>query len=291
MVATQTNGQKGTSLKASTSNGTHGDAVVFAKMDSLQNQLNQVMLMLQNPQVSLPNGHIVTVTTLGSVRVKPNLVLHNVFYIPSFAYNLLSGNNKRIAHGILSDGLYIIKPNTASAPTPTEFSQSFPTTILSHSSNLHLWHARLGHPSTHVIKQMKNLPHFTTDVSKLHCTICPIAKQTALPFPSSSSYANALFELIHADTWGPYKHLTLNNYKYFLTLVDDYSRTTWTFLIPTKNHVTSTLKNFYSYVTTQFHTAIKVLRSDNGTEFTNNSLTTFLQNKGITHKTPTKWQS
>ncbi|GKD67504.1 cysteine-rich receptor-like protein kinase 8 [Tanacetum coccineum] len=153
MVATQTNGQKGTSSEASTSNGTHGDAAVFAKMDSLQNQLNQVMLMLQNPQVSLPNGHTVTVTTLGSVRVKPNLVLHNVFYIPSFAYNLLSGNNKRMAHGILSDGLYIIKPNTTSAPTSTEFSQSFPTTVLSHSSNLHLWHARLGHPSTHMITQ------------------------------------------------------------------------------------------------------------------------------------------
>nr|GEU76510.1 cysteine-rich RLK (receptor-like protein kinase) 8 [Tanacetum cinerariifolium] len=197
MVATQTNGQEGTSSEASTSNGTHGDAAVFAKMDSLQNQLNQVMLMLQNPQgqcdpkllaagrylfisgvslfkdawvvdsgasdhicisihlmfniiqciitiiVSLPNGHTVIVTTVGFVSVKPNLVLHNAFYIPSFAYNLLSGNNKRITHGILSDGLYIIKPNTTSTPTPTESSQSFPTTVLFHSSNLHLWHAIL----------------------------------------------------------------------------------------------------------------------------------------------------
>nr|GEU45022.1 cysteine-rich RLK (receptor-like protein kinase) 8 [Tanacetum cinerariifolium] len=38
MVATQTNGQEGTSSEASTSNGTQGDATMFAKMDSLQNQ-------------------------------------------------------------------------------------------------------------------------------------------------------------------------------------------------------------------------------------------------------------
>ncbi|GKB01172.1 hypothetical protein Tco_0829216, partial [Tanacetum coccineum] len=42
------------------------------------------------PYVSLTNGHSVTVTTVGSVRIKPNLVLHNVLYILSFVYNLLS---------------------------------------------------------------------------------------------------------------------------------------------------------------------------------------------------------
>ncbi|GJV28486.1 uncharacterized mitochondrial protein-like protein [Tanacetum coccineum] len=127
MVATQTNGQEGTSSEASTSNGTHGVAAVFAKMDSLQNQLNQ-------------------------------------------------GNNKRIAHGILSDGLYIIKPNTTSAPTPTESSQSFPTTVLSHSSNLHLWHARLDDillagNNLSLIKDIKTQLHQTfsiKDLSLLH---------------------------------------------------------------------------------------------------------------------------
>nr|GEZ37617.1 uncharacterized mitochondrial protein AtMg00810-like [Tanacetum cinerariifolium] len=50
METTQTNGQEGTSSKATTSIGTQNDVAVFAKMDSLMNQLNQVMLMLQNPQ-------------------------------------------------------------------------------------------------------------------------------------------------------------------------------------------------------------------------------------------------
>ncbi|GJW42283.1 retrovirus-related pol polyprotein from transposon TNT 1-94 [Tanacetum coccineum] len=50
MATIQTNGQEGTSSEATTSNGTQNDVVVFAKMDSLQNQLNQVMLMLQNSQ-------------------------------------------------------------------------------------------------------------------------------------------------------------------------------------------------------------------------------------------------
>ncbi|GJY23069.1 cysteine-rich receptor-like protein kinase 8, partial [Tanacetum coccineum] len=147
---------------ASTS-GTKADDTVFAKMDSFQNQLNQVMLMLQNSQG----------------MVDPKL--------------------------LAADGLYIIKSEATSRPTPPKVLPT-PATVLSHSCNLHLWHARLGHPSTHVIIQIKQLPTFTTDVSKLHCTICPIAKQTALPFMSSTSHATSLFELIHADTWGPYHH-------------------------------------------------------------------------------------
>nr|GEV03225.1 RNA-directed DNA polymerase, eukaryota [Tanacetum cinerariifolium] len=50
MVIGQSSGQDGVSTsELSTSGGQAGD-VVFAKMDSLQNQLNQVMMMLQNSQ-------------------------------------------------------------------------------------------------------------------------------------------------------------------------------------------------------------------------------------------------
>lgn len=94
-----------------------------------------------------------------------------------------------------------------------------------------------------------------------------------------------MFDLVHLDVWRPYKHLTINKCKYFLTIVDDYSRATWTFLIPSKHHVTSTIKIFHTYVSNHFNTQIKTIRSNNGTEFVNQSLTDFFQTNGILHQT------
>lgn len=112
-----------------------------------------------------------------------------------------------------------------------------------------------------------------------------LAKQLALPFNSSTSHAKSLFDLIHVDVWGPYKHTTVNKCKYFLTIVDDYSRATWTYLMPTKQHTTTHIKAFYQYVLTHFQVKIKTVRSDNRTEFLNSTLTTFFQSVGIFHQT------
>ncbi|GJT94095.1 cysteine-rich receptor-like protein kinase 8 [Tanacetum coccineum] len=103
---------------------------------------------------------------------------------------------------------------------------------------------------------------------------------TTLPHMSvSTSHASKSFELVHIDVWGPYKHPTCNKCRDFLTIVDDFSRAIWTYLLPDKHHVSSTFKSFHSYVKTQFQTLIQTVRSDNGTEFLNESLSTFLKSQ------------
>ncbi|GAU32977.1 hypothetical protein TSUD_358440 [Trifolium subterraneum] len=67
------------------------------------------------------------------------------------------------------------------------------------NNSLDLWHLRLGHIS---------------DVEKL-------------PFPNSITSSCAPFDILHVDLWGPYSTVSLLGHKYFLTLVDDYSRFTW----------------------------------------------------------------
>ena len=69
---------------------------------------------------------------------------------------------------------------------------------------------------------------------------------------------------------GPYHVSTYDNDKYFITLVDDYSRSTWTHLLSTKINALQVLKNIIAMVENQFSTTVKGIRTDNGLEFTNN---------------------
>jgi transposase InsO family protein len=47
----------------------------------------------------------------------------------------------------------------------------------------------------------------------------------------------------------------------------------------------SALRVFYKMVETQFEKKVKVLRSDNDTEYTNRTMQNFLQNNDIVHQT------
>jgi len=50
--------------------------------------------------------------------------------------------------------------------------------------------------------------------------------------------------------------------------VDDFSRTIWVVLLVDKKEVSQTLRNFFAMVDRQFKKHVKIIRSDNGTEFT-----------------------
>jgi len=71
-------------------------------------------------------------------------------------------------------------------------------------------------------------------------------------------------------------------HKYFLTIVDDYSRYIWVFPLKQKSAVVKILENFVVFIQTQFGTTVKVIRSDNETEF---FVTNFFVNKGIIYQT------
>lgn len=121
--------------------------------------------------------------------------------------------------------------------------------------------------------------------SEYVCDICPKATQTRLPFPISQIHSKKVFDLIHIDTWGPYKSCTCNRYRYFLIIVNDYSRSTWTFLLSTKSNVFPILKDFFIMVERQFNTKVKCIRLDNALELgkgTQEDL--FLKSQGILHQ-------
>lgn len=107
------------------------------------------------------------------------------------------------------------------------------------SSRSHnLWHRRLGHPSSRVLSYLSS----TVEVGKLvesdlSCDICLRAKQTRDSFHESSNKADGVFDLIHCDIWGAYRTLSSNGSAYFLTIVDDYSRAVWIYLLKDRRRV------------------------------------------------------
>jgi hypothetical protein len=113
------------------------------------------------------------------------------------------------------------------------------------------------------------------------CTVCPLAKQHPLPFPVNDSTSNKIFDLVHCDIWGPFSTDSLNGVKYFLTIVDDFSRFTWVHLMVSKSQTRYLLVSFINLVADQFNTMVKILRSENGIEF---QMPEFYQSKGIVHQ-------
>lgn len=59
---------------------------------------------------------------------------------------------------------------------------------------------------------------------------------------------------------------------------------TWIYLLKLKTDVCVVLPLFLRYVQTQCNKTVKIIRSDNSTEFVNESCTTLFNNLGITHQ-------
>lgn len=93
----------------------------------------------------------------------------------------------------------------------------------------------------------------------------------------------SIFQLIHLDIWGPFKVPTHNGERYFLTIVDDFSRGTWAFLMHSKLDTFAVLKRFFAMVHTQFITQIKSIRSDNASDFFKSECRDFFSSQGVIH--------
>jgi gag-polypeptide of LTR copia-type/Integrase core domain/GAG-pre-integrase domain len=194
----------------------------------------------------------------------------NVLFTPQKVIFQDRTSGKKIGDERMVDGLYLIKPDiSALAVTQTSV------------SSVELWHRRLGHPSNKILQYL-NLSLLNNVKT---CDPCQFAKLHRLPFPKHLNKSNELFGLIHSDVWGNASIESKEGFKYFVTFIDDKSHATWLYLLKSKREVCSIFQVFCSMIENQFNTTIKVLRTDNGTEYMNHDFQTFLHSKGIMHQT------
>lgn len=151
------------------------------------------------------------------------------------------------------------------------------------------WHKRLGHLNSQTLKKMANqvagLQVKTANYDDIkNCVACATGKQTRDPFPPSTSRSSAILDLIHSDLCGAMRTQTLGGSLYFMTFIDDYSRKVFTYFLRSKDQVASTFIDYITLIENQTDRRIKVLRTDNGTEYVNKRMTDFLREKGIAHQ-------
>ncbi|KAJ0609721.1 putative RNA-directed DNA polymerase [Helianthus annuus] len=204
----------------------------------------------------------------GGEQAKSNM--GDVFYVPGYS-DLRS--KKVLVTGNQDNGLYFVGKHGNSA------NMCFNSVFKSN-----LWHSRLGHPSDQVLAVLKGCLDIKT-LDHDPCEICHKAKQVRVPFPLSDHKTKEIGDLVHLDVWGPYRVSSNEGFKYFLTVVDDYSRSVWCYLLKSKMEVFENITDFYELLLTQFKKRVKIFRSDNGTEFVNHQMSNFLKGKGILHQT------
>ena len=159
-------------------------------------------------------------------------------------------------------GLYLVNSSTFGSGLPST-SHAVPGSVAAFSM-FEIWHCRLGHPSSQHMSKIQGLPcKAPTSI----CRICPQAKQHRSSFPLSVTKTSRSFELLHVDIWGPYRTSTYDGFRLFLSVVDDFTRGTWIFLLSHKSNAFHMLESFITYIKTQHHSHVQIIRSDNGTEF------------------------
>lgn len=197
-----------------------------------------------NPKkVSLPNGDISLVESIGSSTLPNNNVITGVFYLPHFKFNLFSVSKltrklqcsatffpnfcvfQDLSHRKVKmigkeDGeLYLLSSKSSSKDV--NFSASCSVSLIKIASNLDiaLWHKKFAHVASSVLKKLLSSDSTSITDTMNKCTICPCAKQTRISFPINTSKNSTCFDLLHMNLWGQYKTPTHDGHKYFLTIV------------------------------------------------------------------------
>ncbi|XP_074306997.1 uncharacterized protein LOC141642178 [Silene latifolia] len=157
---------------------------------------------------------------------------------------------------------------------------------VSMSKDGELWHKRLGHPSRSKSFSFSELVNYNLNWdSSQFCDSCCRAKQTRNSFSLNNKRCDELFGLIHVDIWGKYPIASLSRAHYFLSIVDDYSRSVWIYLMKEKSEASKFMKIFCKMVKTQFNKLVKIIQSDNGSELLSGKMKNYYENNGILFQT------
>ncbi|GJS11823.1 putative ribonuclease H-like domain-containing protein [Tanacetum coccineum] len=150
-----------------------------------------------------------------------------------------------------------------------------------------LWHKRLGHINFKNLNKLvkgnlvRGLPSkvFRNDHT---CVACHKGKQHRASCKAKlERLITEPLHTLHMDLFGPTSVKSSNHARYCLVITDDCTRFSWVFFLASKDETSGILQNFIRQIENQLSHRVKIIRSDNGTEFKNRDMLEFCGNKGI----------
>ncbi|GKA59843.1 retrovirus-related pol polyprotein from transposon TNT 1-94 [Tanacetum coccineum] len=170
---------------------------------------------------------------------------------------------------------------------------SSPICLLSKASKTKswLWHRRLSHLNFGAINHLarhglvRGLPKLKFEKDHL-CSACAMGKSKKKPHkPKSEDTNQEKLYLLHMDLCGPMRVASVNGKKYILVIVDDYSRFTWVKFLRSKDEAPDFIIKFLKMIQVRLQVTVRRIRTDNGTEFVNQTLREYYEKIGISHET------
>ena len=121
------------------------------------------------------------------------------------------------------------------------------------------------------------------------CKGCAEGKHTRGPFPTSFTKTFDVLQLIHSELSDMFPVTSLGGCSYYMTFTDDFSRKTWIYFLKKKDEAFMWFRTFKALVENMTGKKIKILRTDNGTEYESNEFKDFCREAGIKRETTTSY--
>jgi transposase InsO family protein len=242
---------------------------------------------------------------LGKIVISPDHSISNVFLVDSLDCNLLyvsqlckmgynclftdvgvtvfrRSDDSITFKGVLEGLLYLVGFNESTA--------ELNTCLIAMTNMGWLWHRRLAHvgiKNRHKLLKGEHILGLTNVYFEKDrvCSTCQAGKQVGSHHPHKNIMTtDRPLELLLKDLFDPIAYISIGGSKFYLVIVDDYSRFTWVFFLQEKSQTQETLKRFLRWAQNEFGLRIKKIRSDNGTKFKNSQIEGFLEDEGIKHE-------
>ncbi|GKB15854.1 putative ribonuclease H-like domain-containing protein [Tanacetum coccineum] len=256
--------------------------------------------------VKFRNDHVAKILGYGDYQIG-NVTISRVYYVEGLGHNLFSvgqfcDSNLEVAfrqhtcfirnlEGV--DLLTGSRGNNLYTLSLGDMMASSPICLLSKASKTKswLWHRRLSHLNFGAINHLarhglvRGLPKLKFEKDHL-CSACAMGKSKKKPHKPKSEDTNQekLF-LLHMDLCGPMRVASVNGKKYILVIVDDYSRFTWVQFLRSKDEAPDFIIKFLKMIQVRLKVPVRRIRTDNGTEFVNQTLREYYEKVGISHET------
>ncbi|GKB45443.1 ribonuclease H-like domain-containing protein [Tanacetum coccineum] len=218
------------------------------------------------PSLFVGNGHFIPVTHtthsflhtsnkplhLNYILVTPH-VIKNLIYVCKFtrdndvsiefnAYGLSVKDyqpHKLLLHCDSTGDLY---------PVTQQPQFTSPFALLSFSSTT-TWHIRLGNPGEDVLRRLVSSRLISCNKSKLSalCHACQLGKHVKLPFYSSETKVESVFQVIHSDL-RTYPISKESGIKYYAIFLDHFSHFVWLYPLHKKSDLFDTFVAFCAFI-------------------------------------------